>query len=51
MAGDIRVRGKWAGAWVGWDKGYGVGQEYWVGFFLFLYLFFFLIKIKLKIFH
>ena len=25
MAGDIRVRGKWAGTWV------GVGQELWGG--------------------
>ena len=52
MAGDIRVRGKWAGAWV------GVGQGLWGGprilggvLSISLFILFFLIKIKLKIFH
>ena len=52
MAGDIKVRGKWVGAWV------GVGQGLWgrprilggvLSISLFIHLF--LIKIKLKIFH
>ena len=52
MAGDIRVRGKWAVAWV------GVGQWLWGGprilggvLSISLFILFFLIKIKLKIFH
>ena len=52
MAGEIRVRGKWGGAWV------GVGQGLWgrpriLGGVLSISLFilFFLIKIKLNIFH
>ena len=41
MAGDIRVGVNGQEHGLGWDKSYGVGQEYWVGFFLFLYLFIF----------
>ena len=48
MAGDIRVRGKWAGAWVGvgtramgWAKNIG-----WGSFYFFIYSFF--LKLKLN---